>query len=51
MNRRFFFDAIVATTLVAMCAAGAVPQIPKQNAGNPESDMVCNKMGKILPTE
>jgi hypothetical protein len=37
MNRRFFFDAVVATMLVAMFAAVTVPQIPKQGAENPES--------------
>ena len=37
MNRRFFFDAVVAIMLVAMFAAGTVPQIPKPSAENPES--------------
>jgi hypothetical protein len=37
MNRRCFFDAVVATILVAMFAAGTVSQIPKKSAENPES--------------
>jgi hypothetical protein len=37
MNRRFFFDTVVAIVIVAMFAAGAMPQIPKQSPENPES--------------
>ena len=37
MNRRFFFDTVVAIVIVAMFAAGTVPQIPKQGTENPDS--------------
>ena len=37
MNRRYFFDAVVAAMLVAMFAAGTVPQIPKQSVESPAS--------------
>jgi hypothetical protein len=52
MTRRFFLDAIVATMLIAMCAAGTVPQIPEQSAGSPTSGKwYATKWGKsYLPS-